>query len=45
MKNLFANSNWKIRVSRAASLLVLALLLGSLTGCGLFGVGGNVLTH
>jgi len=45
MKNLFFDPNGKIRVRRAASLLILALLLGGLSGCGFMADAGNVLTH
>ncbi len=45
MKNQRFDSNMKIRARWAASLLILALLLAGLSGCGLLGNTGPVLTR
>jgi hypothetical protein len=45
MKNQFVGSNKKAEVRLAASLMVLILLLGGLSGCGFLAGAGNVLTQ
>ena len=45
MKNLFVDSNRKVRAPRVASLIILVLMLGSVTGCGFMTNPGNLLTH
>lgn len=45
MKNLFVGSHRKVRASRAVSLIILVLILGSVSGCSLVNNAGNVLTH
>ncbi len=45
MKSQFADSSRSFQVRRAASLFILALLVVSLSGCGLLASAGNVLTQ
>src|SRR5512135_1863191 len=45
MKKLSVGSNWKVWAIRVAALILLALLLGGLAGCGLTNNAGSVLTH
>ncbi len=45
MKNLFVGSHRKVRASRVVSLIILVLILGGVSGCGLVNNAGNVLTE
>jgi len=45
MKSLFIGSNRKVRAPLVASLTILVLMLGGLTGCGLVNNPGNMLTE
>ena len=45
MVNLFVGPNRKVRAPLVALLLILALMLGGVTSCGLVNNAGSVLTH